>query len=132
MYKTIPNETDRDWIEITVDGFLLQVTIKDIQMIIYRVINDGVGDWAVIDHVTHTENREYTVPIQISCIDTNKAYDIEMQDILYGIQRAWIDFPYALDITAGYRLNINKLTPEDVDEIIQLAVFKRIQYGYVW
>ena len=132
MYKTITTPADMDWLEITVEGFILQLTLKDIQELIARIINGGIGDWAIIDHVTRTENSSYTVPMQISCIDTNKTYLIDMQDILYGIQRAWIDFPCALDTTAGYRLNVDRLTQEDIDEIIQLAVFKRVQYGYVW
>ena len=132
MYKTITTPADMSWLEITVEGFILQLTSEDIQLLITRIIDEGIGDWAVIDHVTHTEIGGYTVPIQISCIDTNKAYMIGAQDIAYGIQRACIDFPYALDTTAGYRLRVNSLTQEDIDEIVQLAVFEKIQYGYVW
>ena len=31
MYKTITTPADMDWLEITVEGFTLQLTLKDIQ-----------------------------------------------------------------------------------------------------
>ena len=43
-----------------------------------------------------------------------------------------MDFPYVLDTKAGFNLSIDKLTKEDIDEIIQIAAFKEMKYGFIW
>ena len=42
-----------------------------------------------------------------------------------------MDFPYVLDTKAGFNLSIDKLTKEDIDEIIQIAAFKEMKYGFI-
>lgn len=137
--------------------FTLTITFEQIDRMINRAINEGIGDWAIITKATRRKVRpkglkdiernstqqitqasnstqkhlKYTIPIQIEDITTNKKYVLHFPGIMKGIQEGLIDFTYALDTTAGYNLLIEKLTREDIDEIIQIAIFGDITYKFI-
>ncbi len=112
-------------IEITAE-FPMTFTSHDMAQLVSRIHNKGIGDWCVL------ENASVSFPLQLTEIDTNISYSIGLQDIKRAICAAWIDFPYVLDTQAGYNLAVDKLTQEDIDEIVQIAVFHKIKYGWTW
>lgn len=117
--------------------FNLILTEEELSKLVNRIIYEGIGDWAIVSHATAIKKNNgligsYTLPFQVEDIETNKEFIVDKQSILKSIGKTLIDFPYALDTTAGYNLNINKLTQEDIDEIVQVAVFGKIKYGFVW
>ena len=72
----------------------------------------------------------YTFPIKVTDIEENITYTLKMENILWALMITIIDFPYALDTTAGYNLDVDKLTIEDIDEIIQVAVNRQLKYNF--
>lgn len=115
--------------------FILTVTKNQIDQLVSRAINEGIGDWGMIDQATRVRKHKnqiiYTVPFHVIDIETNVKYLITKQKLLRGIRDGLIDFPYALDTEAGYNLNINKLNQEDIDEIVQIATFRKIKYKFI-
>lgn len=106
--------------------FPLTFTGHDMVQFVSRVHKEGLGDWCVL------ENASVSFPLQLMEIDTNISYSIGLHDIKRAICAAWIDFPYVLDTQAGYSFAVDRLTSEDIDEIIQIAVFNRIKYAWAW
>lgn len=106
-------------------SFPLTIEKKDIYHIVNRAIKDGIGDWGLI------EDSPRALPRQIIDIATNQVYTLTRAKLLRSIKNTLLDFPYALDTTAGYTLNIHKMTQEDIDEIIQVAIFREIRYGFI-
>lgn len=117
--------------------FTLTITKHELDQLVSRMVAEGIGDWGLITAATRLRQRgfsnlsnTYTLPIQVVDIEINKTYIITRAIMLRAIRDSLIDFTYALDTQAGYNLVVDKLTREDMDEIIQLAVFKKIQYGF--
>lgn len=126
--------------------FKLTTTDQDIEDLVSKAISGGIGDWAVITKATRVKATDkmvrpdrnsqsscppYTLPIEVINIDSGKEYIVTKEILLYALGKTLIDFPYALDTVAGYNIDVGKLTSEDIDEIIQLAVFGKIQYRFV-
>ena len=118
--------------------FILTLQAKELNQLITRAITEGIGDWGIIDKATKVKGRAkgnekdmYTVPFHVIDISTNQSYTITRSKLLRGIRDGLIDFPYALDTQAGYNLKVNTLTREDIDEIMQLSIFKKMQYGFI-
>ena len=113
-------------------GFQVTLTKNQLDQLITRAIEEGIGDWCVIDKANKaSRNNMYTVPIQIIDIETNQEHLITRSKLLRGIRDSLMDFPYVLDTKAGFNLSIDKLTKEDIDEIIQIAAFKEMKYGFI-
>ena len=113
-------------------GFQVTLTKNQLDQFITRAIEEGIGDWCVIDKANKaSRNNMYTVPIQIIDIETNQEHLITRSKLLTGIRDSLMDFPYVLDTKAGFNLSIDKLTKEDIDEIIQIAAFKEMKYGFI-
>ena len=122
--------------------FALTLKKEELDVIVTRAINEGIGDWGIITEATRVkaQGRQqakrgqrspvYSVPFEVVDIETNKAHTVTRGKLLRGIRDTLIDFPYALDTLAGYNLNVGKLTMEDIDEIIQQAIFKELRYGF--
>ena len=128
--------------------FALTLKKEDLDSIVTRAINEGIGDWGIITKATRVkaqgrqrakrgqraQGRQrapvYSVPFEVVDIETNKTHTVTRGKLLRGIRDTLIDFPYALDTLAGYNLNVGKLTMEDIDEIIQQAIFKELHYGF--
>lgn len=120
--------------------FILTLQAKELNQLITRAITEGIGDWGVIDKATKAKGKgkanskakdTYTVPFHVIDISTNQSYTVTRSKLLRGIRDGLIDFPYALDTQAGYNLKVSKLTREDIDEIVQLSIFKKMQYGFI-
>lgn len=112
--------------------FTLTLKKQELDQLITRAVKEGIGDWAIIDAATKVTGKgTYTVPFHVIDLETNQEYVVTRSKILRGIRDALIDFPYALDTQAGYNLAVENLIQEDIDEIIQLAIFKRIQYKFI-
>ena len=120
--------------------FDLTISNETIYSLVDVIINRGIGDWGVITKITTINNTmqtgeknyQYTLPIEVACIETNEAALITKDLIMCAISKTLIDFPYALDTVAGYSLAVDRLTDEDIDEIIQVAVFGSLKYGFAW
>lgn len=120
--------------------FDLTMSEEEIYSLVDRIITNGIGDWGIIAKVTamnntkqtNTKSFQYTLPIEVACIEINQSAVITKDILLYAISKTLIDFPYALNTSAGYDLEVDKLTDEDIDEIIQVAVFGYMKYGYSW
>lgn len=112
-------------IEITAE-FPMTFTLHDMARLAHRIQKEGLGDWCVL------ENTSVSFPLQLTEIDTNIRYKVGLHDIKRAICAAWLDFPYVLDTQSGYSLAVDKLTQEDIDEIIQIAVFHKIKYDWTW
>lgn len=133
--------------------FHLTITPEQLDHLINRAINEGIGDWGLIEearvkhrkqacshHKHHAKNANhaqskvyldrYTFPIKVIDIEENITYTLKMENILWALMITIIDFPYALDTTAGYNLDVDKLTIEDIDEIIQVAVNRQLKYNF--
>lgn len=122
--------------------FALTLKKEDLDAIVTRAINEGIGDWGIITEATRVkaQGRQqakrgqrspvYSVPFEVVDVETNKTHTVTRGKLLRGIRDTLIDFPYALDTLAGYNLNVGKLTMEDIDEIIQQAIFKELHYGF--
>ncbi len=106
--------------------FTLTLTGQDFAQLARRIYKEGLGDWCVL------ESTSVSFPLQLTEIDTNISYKVGLHDIKRAIGVAWLDFPYVLDTQAGYNLAVDKLTQEDIDEIIQIAVFHKIKYAWAW
>jgi len=128
--------------------FELTTTEQDIEDLVSKAISGGIGDWAVITKATRVKatNRDkmdrpdrnsqslcppYTLPMEVINIDSGKEYIVTKEMLLCALRETLIDFPYALDTERGYNLDVGKLTSEDLDEIIQLAVFGKMQYRFI-
>ncbi len=117
-----------DYISIDISAqFTLAFTLADIQHLVTRIYSDGIGDWCVLED-KHTD----FLPLRLTDIATNCTYSIGLQDLTSAICTAWLDFPYALDVQNGFNLCIDRLSGEDMDEIVQIAVFGRMQYSWTW
>ena len=114
-------------------NFNLTVTSEELNNLMIRMLNDGIGDWGLIDnkHFEVTTHNKIKFPIYITDITSNKVYPLTKQKLMRSIRDTLIDFPYALSTIAGYNLAIGSLTGEDIDEIIQVALFKDIKYSYI-
>ena len=120
--------------------FDLTMSEEEIYSLVNRIISNGFGDWGIISQVapidnkmqTFTKNYRYTLPIEVTCIEINQSAVITKEVLLRAIRKTLIDFPYALNTNAGYNLDVDKLTDEDIDEIIQVAVFGCMRHGYTW
>lgn len=122
--------------------FALTLKKEDLDSIVTRAINEGIGDWGIITEATRVkaQGRQrakrgqrspvYSVPFEVVDVETNKTHTVTRGKLLRGIRDTLIDFPYALATLAGYNLNVGKLTMEDIDEIIQQAIFKELHYGF--
>ena len=139
MVKKKQRRTRSKFIKIDMKiQFTLTITKHALDQLVSRMVTEGIGDWGLIMATTKPRQKElfrldttYTLPIQVVDIETGIIYNITRAIILRAIRDSLIDFPYALDTRAGYNLAVHKLTREDMDEIIQLAVFKKIKYGFV-
>lgn len=130
-----------DFIEVDIQlQFPLTFTKDNLDRLVTRAINEGIGDWAIITKATTKKRKgggdescevNYTLPFQVENIDTNEKIIVTRDKLLRAIRDTLIDFPYALDTMAGYNLVVDKLTREDIDEIIQVAAYKDIQYRFV-
>ncbi len=118
--------TDYISIDISVQ-FSLTLTLADIRTLVNRIYNEGIGDWCVLE-----DKHENFLPLQLTDIATNCTYSVDIQDLISAICASLLDFPYALDVQNGFNLCVDRLTNEDLDEIVQLAVFGRIQYSWIW
>ncbi len=117
-----------DYISIDISAqFTLTFTLADIQHLVNRIYSDGIGDWCVLE----TEHDDSAL-LQLTDITTNYTYSIGLPELTSAICTAWLDFPYALDVQSGCSLCVDRLTNEDIDEIVQIAVFGRIQYSWTW
>ncbi len=117
-----------DFISVDISAqFTLTFALSDIQHLVSRIYSDGIGDWCVLD----SEPAD-SLPLRLTDITTNCTYSIGLPEITSAICTAWLDFPYALDVQNGFNLYIDKLTGEDIDEIVQIAVFGRMQYSWTW
>ncbi len=117
-----------DFISVDISAqFTLTFTLADIQHLISRIYNEGIGDWCVLE--TEHENL---LPLQLTDIATNCTYSIGLPELTSAICTAWLDFPYALDVRSGCSLCVDKLTGEDMDEIVQIAVFGNMRYSWTW
>ena len=111
--------------------FTLTLKKEDIESIVTRAINEGIGDWGIVTGATRVQGLPvYSVPFEVTDIETNQTHEVTRVKLLRGIRDTLIDFPYALDTLAGYNLDTGKLTREDIDEIIQQAIFKEKRYGF--
>ncbi len=118
--------TDFLTLDISVQ-FPLTLTLADMQNLVSRIYNEGIGDWCVLE-----DKYGSSLPLQLTDIATNCTYSIDLQDLTSAICSSLLDFPYALDVKNGFNLCVDKLTNEDLDEIVQLAVFGRMQYSWTW
>lgn len=128
-------------------NFTFELTVTDDQMdqLVHRIVYDyDIGEWAIVYSATYKgrhrkitlpwmrdnwpQNIKYTFPIVVIDIDSDKRYTIRKENIYWALAITLIDFPYALDTTAGYTIDINKLTPADIDEIIQVAATGKVFY----
>ncbi len=117
-----------DFISVDISAqFTLTFTLADIQHLISRIYNEGIGDWCVLE----SEPAD-SLPLRLTDITTNYIYSIGLQELESAICTAWLDFPYALDVQSGFNLCVDKLTEEDIDEIVQIAVFGRMRYSWMW
>lgn len=106
--------------------FTLTLENDDLEKLVARAMEEGVGDWAII-----TGLKRSPFSVYLADISTNIEYTITKEQLLKAISETWIDFPYALDTVAGYNLAVDKLTCEDMDEIFQVAVFDEMQYEFI-
>ncbi len=118
--------TDYITIDISVQ-FPLTLTLADMQNLVSRIYNEGIGDWCALEDV-----HENSLPLQLTDIATNYTYSIDLQDLISAICTSLLDFLYALDVKNGFNLCVDKLTNEDIDEIVQLAIFGSMQYSWTW
>ncbi len=117
-----------DYISIDISAqFTLTFTLADIQHLVSRIYSEGIGDWCVLE-----ADHEGFLPLCVTDITTNCTYSIGLNELESAICTAWLDFPYALDVQSGCSLCIDKLSGEDIDEIVQIAVFGRMQYSWTW
>ncbi len=117
-----------DYISVDISAqFTLTFTLADIQHLVTRIYSEGIGDWCVLD----TEHTDFSL-IQLTDIATNCTYCIDLQELESAICTAWLDFPYALDVQSGCSLCVDRLSGEDIDEIVQIAIFGSMQYSWTW
>ncbi len=117
-----------DFISVDISAqFTLTFTLADIQHLVSRIHNEGIGDWCVLE----TERADASL-LQLTDITTNCTYSIGLQELESAICTAWLDFPYALDVQSGCSLCVDRLSGEDMDEIVQIAVFGNMQYSWTW
>ncbi len=107
--------------------FTLTFTLADIQHLVTRIYSEGIGDWCVLE----TEHDDSALP-QLTDISTNCTYSIGLPELTSAICNAWLDFPYALDVKNGFNLCVDRLSGEDIDEIVQIAVFGSMRYSWTW
>ncbi len=118
--------TDYISIDISVQ-FPMTLTFADIRTLVNRIYNEGIGDWCVLE-----DKHENSLPLQLMDIATNCTYSVGLRELEFAICTSLLDFPYALDVQNGFNLRVDKLTNEDIDEIVQLAVFGSMQYSWTW
>ncbi len=117
-----------DFISVDISAqFTLTFTLADIQHLISRIYSDGIGDWCVLESKPDDSSL-----LQLTDITTNCTYSIGLPELTSAICTAWLDFPYALDVQSGFNLCVDKLTAEDMDEIVQIAVFGIMRYSWTW
>lgn len=106
--------------------FTLTLENEDLEELVIRAMEEGIGDWAII-----TGLKRSPLTVYLADITSNIEHTVTKEQLLKAISETWIDFPYALDTLAGYNLVVNKLTCEDIDEIFQVAVFDKMQYEFI-
>lgn len=106
--------------------FTLTLENEDLEELVIRAMEEGIGDWAII-----TGLKRSPLTVYLADITSNIEHTVTKEQLLKAISKTWIDFPYALDTLAGYNLVVNKLTCEDIDEIFQVAVFDKMQYEFI-
>lgn len=128
-------------------SFTFELTVTDAQMdqLADRIVyDDAIGEWAIVYSATYKGRRrkiplpwmrdnwprniKYSFPIVVINIDSDEVYTIRKENIYWALAVTLIDFPYALDTRAGYTINVDRLTPADIDEIIQVAATGRVFY----
>lgn len=135
--KTSKHKKRSPFIRIDIiQKFTLTLRKQELDQLISTAVEDGIGDWGIIIAVTGLNKSRpyrplYTLPIEVLDITTNKRHIVTKSKILRAIRDTLIDFPYALNTNAGYNLSIGKLTRENIDEIIQVAIFRKIKYKFV-
>lgn len=108
----------------------LTVSEKQLDIVISKIYNEGIGDWAVISPMNQCAGQEVTLPFKVVDIETNQEFTVTKEKILFGLKCALLDFPYVLSTYNGYNLNAMQLSCEDLDEIIQVALFGEIKYEF--
>ena len=128
-------------------SFTFELTVTDAQMdqLVQRIVyDDAIGEWAIVYSATYKGRRrkiplpwmrdnwprniKYTFPILVVDVDTGVVHTIRKENIYWALAVTLIDFPYALDTKAGYNIDINRLTPADIDEMIQVAATGKVFY----
>ncbi len=118
--------TDYISIDISVQ-FPMTLTFADIRTLVNRIYNEGIGDWCVLE-----DKHENSLPLQLMDIATNCTYSIDLPKLQSAICYSLLDIPYELDVQNGFNLCVDRLTNEDIDEIVQIAVFGRMRYSWMW
>lgn len=113
----------------------VKLTDYSIDALVKRIIQDGIGDWCVMQEVEDIGERKITLNqplLHITDIHTNQEYVLTKQKLMETINDIWVDFPWAINFNFNSDLDVMLLTEQDMDEIVQVVCLGDLIYSYPW